>query len=665
MAEDILAQRGSYATARRVAALVWGLCVLIAVAALILLVIGPGRVLPSDIFAGVGGLSFLILALTFASVGAIVARRVPENTIGWIFLLTGLANSVQLLSWQYADVGLRATHRFAGATAAAVFNTVIGEATAGLLGLSLLLFPDGRLPSRRWRPALGGLLLGMTLLVLAGTLRPGRYAEPFAQVSNPFGLAGARGVMDAVDLAGWLFVMAGIGLGAVAMVVRLRRARGLERQQLKLVLAVGSVAAAAAALVMTTWFIWPTGHLQVRIAVLGVCFASVPLVAGVAILRYRLYEIDVVVNRTLVYAAVTVILAAAFAATVVLLGTALGRGSGWATAGATLVVAVAFRPLRARVQDAVDRRFNRARYDGVAADGRLPRGPARRPGGPRGGRGRPAGGVVRPAAGAPLLSARERALRRRARTTRLRLSQRRAAAGPGRARRRAARHRAPRARERGRPHPAAQGRRGRGACDRDRAAASRATPPTGRGRSLARADRRGRKRRASADRARPPRRRPAAARLDRADATPRPARARVGVAGARRPDPRRRGRRDRRRDRRAARARARAAAVAARRRAGAGLPRARPPSAAAGRGGRAAASVSAETSRRPPTSSAAKASPTPSSTPTPPRSSSARGGETGSSSSPSPTTASEARSLGRDQACEGSPTASPPSAAHC
>ena len=354
-----------YLTARRIATLTLGLCVVMAVVTLILLGIGPGRVLPSDIFAGVGGLSFLILALTFASVGAIVARRVPENTIGWIFLLTGFANSVQLLSWQYADVGLRATHRFAGATAAAVFNTVIGEATAGLLGLSLLLFPDGRLPSRRWRPVLGGLLLGMTLLVLAGTLRPGRYAEPFAQVSNPFGLGGARGVMDAVDLAGWLFVMAGIGLGAVAMVVRLRRARGLERQQLKLVLATGSVAAPAAALVMMTWFIWPTGHLQVRIAVLGVCFASVPLVAGVAILRYRLYEIDVVVNRTLVYAAVTVILAAAFAATVVLLGTALGRGSGWATAGATLVVAVTFRSLRARVQDAVDRRFSRARYEAL------------------------------------------------------------------------------------------------------------------------------------------------------------------------------------------------------------------------------------------------------------------------------------------------------------
>jgi signal transduction histidine kinase len=364
VADASVATGNSCVSARRVVALIWGLCVVFGVATLVLVVIGPGRILPSDIFSGLGGLSFLILALMFASVGAIVARRVPGNRIGWIFLGVGFANVVQLFSWQYADVGIHATH-LPGARPAAVFNTVIGEATAGSLGLALLLFPDGRLPSRRWRPALVSLLLGMALLVLAGTLRPGAYTEPFAQVSNPFGLAGARGAMDAADLAGWLFVLAGIGLGATAMVVRLRRARGIERQQLKLVLAVGSVAATVAALLMATWLIWPTGHLQLRIAVLGVCFASVPLTAGLAILRYRLYEIDVVVNRTLVYAALTLILAAAFAATVVLLGTLLGRGSGWATAAATLVVAVAFRPLRARVQDAVDHRFNRARYDAL------------------------------------------------------------------------------------------------------------------------------------------------------------------------------------------------------------------------------------------------------------------------------------------------------------
>ena len=356
---------GGRPTAPRAAALIWGLCLVLALATLVVLAIGPGRVLPSDIFSGAGGLSFVVLALTFASVGALVARRVPENKIGWIFLLTGLAIGVQLLSWQYADVGVHATDRLPGATAAAVFNSVISEATAGLLGLSLLLFPDGRLPSRRWRPALGSFLVGMALLVLAGTLRPGPYAQPFAQVSNPFGLAGARGVIDGVDFAGWLFVIAGIGLGAAAMVVRLRGARGIERQQLKLVLTAGSVALTLAALLMATWLVWPTGHLQMRIAVLGLCFASVPVSAGVAILRYRLYEIDVVVNRTLVYAALTLILAAAFAATVVLLGALLGRGSGWATAAATLVVAVAFRPLRARLQNSVDRRFNRARYDAL------------------------------------------------------------------------------------------------------------------------------------------------------------------------------------------------------------------------------------------------------------------------------------------------------------
>ena len=168
------AGRGGYPTARRVAALLWGLCLVIALATLVLLAIGPGRVPPSDIFSGVGGVSFLILAMTFASVGALVARRAPENRIGWIFLLTGLANSVQLLSWQYADVGLHATDLLPGATAAAVFNSVTGEATAGLLGLSLLLFPDGRLPSRRWRPALASLLVGMALL------RAGRDAAPRA-----------------------------------------------------------------------------------------------------------------------------------------------------------------------------------------------------------------------------------------------------------------------------------------------------------------------------------------------------------------------------------------------------------------------------------------------------------------------------------------------------
>jgi signal transduction histidine kinase len=360
-----MSEMTGYGTARRAAALTWVLSVVLAVPTAVLLAVGPDETRSSDIFAGFGGLSFLALALTYATVGAIVVARVPHNRIGWIFCLTGIATIAQLISWQYADVGLNSSHDLPGASAAAVFNNVIGESTAGLLALSLLLFPDGRLPSRRWWPALASLLAGIALLVAAGTLTPGPYDQPFSTVTNPAGIPGARGAMDAVNLAGWLLVLAGIVAGAAAMVIRLRRARGVERQQLKLVLAVGAVVATASALLMSTWLVWPTGDLQLRIAILGGCFAAFPIAAGIAILRYRLYDVDFVLNRSLVYGVVTVVLAGAFAVTTLVLGTALGRGSAWATAGATLVVAVAFRPVRTRVQDAVDRRFNRARYDAL------------------------------------------------------------------------------------------------------------------------------------------------------------------------------------------------------------------------------------------------------------------------------------------------------------
>ena len=355
-------------TARRAAAPIWLVCVALAVPTAVLLAVGPSDILatqPDDIFAGIGGGAFLLLALTFASVGAIVTRRVPDNRIGWVFSVTGLLTCVHLLTWQYADVDLHTAHHLPGSTAAVVINNVMGEEVAGWFGLAVLLFPDGRLPSRRWRPVLAGLVAGMALLVIAGTLTPGRYDEPFAAVSNRIGIPGARGAMNAVDMGGWLLVFGGIMAGSAALLVRRRRAHAVVRQQLKLVLAVGSVAAAVTALDMSTWLIWPHGGLPARIAVLGFAFAAFPLAAGFAILRRGLYGIDVVINRTLVYGSVTAVLGAAFAATVLLLGTALGRGSPWTTAAATLVVAIAFRPVRARVQDTVDRRFNRARYDAL------------------------------------------------------------------------------------------------------------------------------------------------------------------------------------------------------------------------------------------------------------------------------------------------------------
>jgi signal transduction histidine kinase len=360
----VVSQRAA-STAPRWAALVWALTVVAAVPTIVLLAIGPDRPQRDDIFAGGSGAAFLALAVVFVSVGALVARRVPANRTGAIFCVVGLAFALQLLSWQYADVGLHPAGRLPGAAVVATFNTVFGEATAGLLGLSLLLFPTGRLPARGWRVALAGLVAGMLCLMIADSLRPGRYDDPFATVSNPLAIGGPPAVFNAIDLAGWMLVIAGLVSGAISLVLRLRRASGDERRRLELVLAIGSIAAIATAAVMATWLVWPQGHLQTRMAVLGVCFAAFPLAAGFAILRRGLYGIELAVNRTLVYASLTALLAVAFAATTVLVGAAIGRGSAWTVAGATTVVALLFRPLRARTQHAVDRRFSRARYDAL------------------------------------------------------------------------------------------------------------------------------------------------------------------------------------------------------------------------------------------------------------------------------------------------------------
>jgi signal transduction histidine kinase len=183
-------------------------------------------------------------------------------------------------------------------------------------------------------------------------------------VINPLGVAGLRDAMNALNFACWIVTWVALGLGARALVLRLRRAHGDERQQLKWVLTVATAVIAVIVPVMGSWFIWEE-NVQWRMAALGIAFTAFPVASGIAILRHRLYDIDVVINRALVYGALTLLLAATYAAIVLLLGVALGSGSAPATAAATLAVALAFRPLRARLQDAADRRFNRARYDAL------------------------------------------------------------------------------------------------------------------------------------------------------------------------------------------------------------------------------------------------------------------------------------------------------------
>jgi signal transduction histidine kinase len=175
--------------------------------------------------------------------------------------------------------------------------------------------------------------------------------NPYAVDALPAGALFAAGVTLAI---------AALPASAAALVLRFRRSRGVERQQLKWFALAAVFAAVALPFSFALWFVTPVASDLIAIAL-----TTLPVAACIAILRYRLYEIDIVINRTLVYGAVTLLLAAAWAATVLLLGTALGRGSPWATAAATLVAAVAFRPLRARMQDEVDQRFNRARYDAL------------------------------------------------------------------------------------------------------------------------------------------------------------------------------------------------------------------------------------------------------------------------------------------------------------
>jgi signal transduction histidine kinase len=350
---------------RRVAVLAWIATVIMAGVSLAFLARVPPRSVPGALFEGVGGVTSVLFSLTFATFGAIVVAKVPGNRIGWLFCLVGVLGAAQMLTYQYAMYSIySAPEPLPAAHTLVWIYQGPSESDAPLLGLSLLLFPDGHLPSRRWRPAAAIASLSIVLLILSAALRPGHLADPFAPVSNPIGIPGATGVVDAMNAVGWILTVTTVALGAASMVVRLRRARGVERQQLKLVLAVGAVVGTVTVAAMLSWYIEPQ-NFGPRLAIVSVAFAAFPVAAGIAILRYRLYNVDLVISTTLVYGVVTVLLAVAYVATALLLGTALGSGSAWTTAGATLTAALAFLPVRARVQDLVDRKFRRARYDAL------------------------------------------------------------------------------------------------------------------------------------------------------------------------------------------------------------------------------------------------------------------------------------------------------------
>ncbi len=348
----------------------WAACLALAALTLVLLALGIGESTPGDSFGlgGYGGLSFVVASLAFGTVGALVMQRVPANPIGPVFCVMGLMLGAGDLSYQYADQALYGSVSLPGGEVAAWFQNLGLPPSFGLLGVALLLFPDGRPPSRRWRPALWLTVAGITLIAVGYALRPGPLDDPFQTVSNPLGVPGGFDIFDVASGLGWVFMGVSVTIAAAALVVRLRRSTGTERQQLKWIELAAAVTGIVVGADVISFFASLEGHTieQVRIVLLGIGFSAFPVAAGMAILRYRLYDIDVVINRALVYGALTAILAGAYLGGVLLLQLVLSgvtQGSGLAVAVSTLAVAALFRPARARVQERVDRRFFRRRYD--------------------------------------------------------------------------------------------------------------------------------------------------------------------------------------------------------------------------------------------------------------------------------------------------------------
>jgi hypothetical protein len=312
------------------------------------------------------------ISIPFAVMGALIVARRPGNRIGWLFVAIGFLGALQdaLAAYALYTLAARPGTDLPGAVVAASGSLAIGSIPLALVLLFVpLLYPTGRLPSSRWRPVawLGGLVLLLAPIVDA--LIPGQVQASGVPVGgNPLRIAAAEGVLSLL-LGAMFFLFIPLALAAQAsLVVRFRRARGDERQQLKwLAYAILSFLAYLLLLPAFSLLVFGHGPSDLVVDLLeSVPLLAVPVALGVAVLRYRLYDIDRLINRTLVYGALTAVLGAVYAGVVLVLGQLFG-GVGdelpsWSVAGATLAAAALFQPARRRIQAAVDRRFNRRKY---------------------------------------------------------------------------------------------------------------------------------------------------------------------------------------------------------------------------------------------------------------------------------------------------------------
>jgi hypothetical protein len=322
-----------------------------------------------DLYSIITGLMGSVAAVTLATVGAVLASRLPRNPIGWLLLVAGAVLGFSFVATTPGVTGLPG-----GIWLLWLGNLTWYPAVVFVGVLLPLLYPTGHLPSPRWRAVVVVAIVTMTLALINTAFSPFSPGSAPPGVSNPLAVSGSlASVLSLMSSAGILAAVVCFPLAAASLVVRYRRAAGVERAQLRWFAAVAALIGLSFAVALMTNS--ATSGLLAVVSnaawlLLFVGLALLPVAIGIAILRYRLYEIDRLISRSIGWGVLTVILGAVFVGLVLGLQTLLAPFTGsndLAVAGSTLLVFSLFQPVRRRVQGFVDRRFNRSRYDAQAA----------------------------------------------------------------------------------------------------------------------------------------------------------------------------------------------------------------------------------------------------------------------------------------------------------